>query len=146
MSDIPNILSGSRRSLVDAGEKATLEAAGGLVIDPERSRPQYFDGRFLADDETALAAARTTAISWAATRPDVAILDVTGSVREVTVTVIGRDSPEVGDLEADLRTTLPQAMITIQWVSGGQLVTVVPTPAPRPPANRGESAAPTPPR
>ncbi|MCB9741732.1 MAG: hypothetical protein H6741_02390 [Alphaproteobacteria bacterium] len=57
MSDIPNNLSGSRRSLVDAGEKATLEAAGGLVIDPERSRPQYFDGRFLAakdltDDQT----------------------------------------------------------------------------------------------
>lgn len=98
------------------------------------------------DDETALAAARTTAISWAATRPDVAILDVTGSVREVTVTVIGRNSPEVGDLEADLRTTLPQAMITIQWVSGGQLVTVVPTPAPRPPATPGKSAAPTPPR
>ncbi|MCB9742407.1 MAG: hypothetical protein H6740_07405 [Alphaproteobacteria bacterium] len=57
MSDIPDNLSGSRRSRVDAAEKRTLEAAGGLVVDPERSRPQYFDGRFLTagdltDDQT----------------------------------------------------------------------------------------------
>ncbi|MCX2934500.1 DUF389 domain-containing protein [Mycobacterium sp. CVI_P3] len=82
------------------------------------------------DDETALAAARSTATSWAASRPDTAVLGVTGSAREVTVTLIGREAPDVVELEADLRTTLPQAMITIQWVSGGLLVSAIPTPTP----------------
>ena len=83
-----------------------------------------------SDDETALAAARTNATSWAASRPDAALLSVTGSAKEITVTLIGRDQPDVAELEADLRATLPRAIITIQWVSGGQLVNAVPPPPP----------------
>ncbi|WP_293359701.1 DUF389 domain-containing protein [Mycolicibacterium sp.] len=83
-----------------------------------------------SDDETALAAARTNATSWAASRPEAAVLSVTGTAKEITVTLIGRDQPDVAELEADLRATLPQAIITIQWVSGGQLVNAVPPPPP----------------
>lgn len=88
-----------------------------------------------SDDETALAAARTNATSWAASRPDAAVLSVTGSAKAITVTLIGRDQPDVAALQAALRATLPNAVITIQWVSGGQLVNAVPpaqSTAPRP--------------
>lgn len=38
----------SVRTPVDAEERARLERAGALILDPRRSRPRYFDGRFLA--------------------------------------------------------------------------------------------------
>jgi hypothetical protein len=39
---------GSNRDLVDAAELAALTQAGLIALDPRRSRPRYFDGRFLA--------------------------------------------------------------------------------------------------
>lgn len=36
------------RELIDDAERERLEAVGGLVLDGRRSRPRYFDGRFLA--------------------------------------------------------------------------------------------------
>lgn len=103
----------------------------GWIRTPEDNGP--------SDDETALAAARTSVTSWAASRPGVALLSVTGSGKEVTVTLIGRDQPDVAELEHDLRATLPRAMVTIQWVSGGQLVNAVPPPPPPAPAPKAES-------
>ncbi len=100
-----------------------------------------------SDDETALAAARTNATSWAASRPDAAVLAVNGSAKEITVTLIGREQPDVAELETDLRTTLPHAMITIQWVSGGMLVNAVPPPPPPSPGTKpGETTPVGPPR
>ena len=60
------------------------------------------------DDETALAAARTNAANWAASRPGVAVLEVAGSAEAVSVTLIGDEKPDVSELEAELRTTLPR--------------------------------------
>lgn len=83
------------------------------------------------DTETALAAARETAATWASTRPEIAVLGVVGDSKTITVTLIGQTQPEVPDvdaLQADLRTALPQATITIQWVSGGLLVSDAPIP------------------
>jgi uncharacterized hydrophobic protein (TIGR00271 family) len=109
----------------------------GWIRTPEDNGP--------TDDENALAAARTNATNWAASRPGAAVLSVTGSAKAVTVTLIGNDQPDVAELEKDLRATLPRAMITIQWVSGGQLVKAVPPP-PGPKADPGGGAAITPPR
>ncbi|MCB1264040.1 MAG: DUF389 domain-containing protein [Mycobacterium sp.] len=99
-----------------------------------------------SDDETALAAARTNATSWAASRPEAAVLSVTGSAKAITVTLIGRDQPDVAELEADLRATLPQAIITIQWVSGGQLVNALPPPPVSPTPSPGAAPTMKPPR
>jgi len=99
-----------------------------------------------SDDETALAAARTNADNWAASRPEAAVLSITGSAKAITVTLIGREQPDVTELEADLRTTLPQAVITIQWVSGGMLVNAPPPPPPSPTAEPGATTAVRPPR
>ncbi|HND29554.1 MAG TPA: hypothetical protein PLA94_06120 [Myxococcota bacterium] len=41
-------LDGPHRELVGDAEKARLQAANGLAVDSRRSRPRYFDGRFLA--------------------------------------------------------------------------------------------------
>jgi len=106
------------------------------------------------DEESALAAARTTAAAWASTSKDVEVLNVTGSAHSVSVTLIGRTEPDASTLEADLRTALPQATITIQWVSGGLLVNATPTPTPTstpsptpsPTATLETTSAPTPPR
>jgi uncharacterized hydrophobic protein (TIGR00271 family) len=112
-------------------------------------------GAIGADDtETAFATARATAAAWASTRPDTAVLSITGSARAITLTLIGQTKPDVGTLQADLRSALPQATITIQWVSGGLLIiaTPTPTPTPTPTATPGPSplpttgSAPTPPR
>lgn len=48
MSQIDPKLTGPARAPVDQAERARLEAVGGLVVDTRRSRPRYFDGRFLA--------------------------------------------------------------------------------------------------
>jgi len=40
-------LIGPRRSLVEDTERAHVSEVGGLVVDGRRSRPKYFDGRFL---------------------------------------------------------------------------------------------------
>ncbi len=108
----------------------------GWIRTPEDNGP--------SDDETALAAARTNAASWAATRPGAAVLSVTGSAKEVTVTLIGRDQPDVAALEEALRASLPEAMITIQWVSGGRLVSAIPPSRTATPT--AEPGSPTPPR
>jgi hypothetical protein len=47
MSQIPS-LEGPTRVFVADEVRDALEAAGGLVLDPRRFRPRYFDGRFLA--------------------------------------------------------------------------------------------------
>lgn len=90
------------------------------------------------DTDTALDAARETAAAWVSTRADTAILSVTGSATAITVTLIGQAKPDVATLQADLRTALPQATITIQWVSGGLAIVDSPTPTSGP--------KPTPPR
>ncbi|MFZ0832571.1 MAG: DUF389 domain-containing protein [Mycobacterium sp.] len=84
--------------------------------------------------QTALGTVRTTAAAWASTRPDTAVLSVTGSAEAITLTLIGNTTPEISTLQTDLRTALPQATITIQWVSGSLLVSDTPTPTlmPRP--------------
>ena len=92
------------------------------------------------DDETALAAARTNAANWAASRPGVAVLEVAGSAKAVSVTLIGDEKPDVSELEAELRTTLPKAIITIQWVSGGLLVNAVPTSSSSPITSAAETS------
>ncbi len=43
-----NPLSGPSRTFLDDAEQARLRSIGGLVTDSRRSRPRYFDGRFLA--------------------------------------------------------------------------------------------------
>ncbi len=53
-----------------------------------------------------------------------------GFLLPFAVTLIGHTKPDVGTLQADLRSALPQATITIQWVSGGPLVIAMPTPTP----------------
>ena len=96
------------------------------------------------DTETELDTARATTAAWASTKQDTAVLSITGSANAITVTLIGQTKPDVGTLQADLRTALPQAMITIQWVSGGPLAIATPTPIPNPtPTTR---SATTPPR
>ncbi|MBX2802823.1 MAG: hypothetical protein KTR31_34395 [Myxococcales bacterium] len=47
MTELPS-LEGPTRSFVADDERTALEAAGGLVLDARRTRPRYFDGRFLA--------------------------------------------------------------------------------------------------
>ncbi len=80
------------------------------------------------DTETALATARTTAATWASTKPETAVLSVTGSAKAITLTLIGKTKPDVDSLQADVRTALPQATITIQWVPGDLLIIDTPTP------------------
>ncbi len=80
------------------------------------------------DIETALDTVRATAAAWASTRPDTAVLSVTGSAKAITVTVIGHTKPDIGTLQGDLRTALPQATIAIQWVPGDLLIIDTPTP------------------
>jgi uncharacterized hydrophobic protein (TIGR00271 family) len=94
-----------------------------------------------SDDAAALAAARTTAGAWASTRDGISVLDVTGSARAISVTLVAHDEPDVRDLEAELRMTLPRSMITIQWVSGGLLVDAIPTPTFTPPPNPGVASS-----
>lgn len=48
MSDKHPPLTGPRRERVDDVEREALENIGGIVVDNRRSRPRYFDGRFLA--------------------------------------------------------------------------------------------------
>lgn len=43
-----SLLQGASRERIDPAQVATLRSAGVLVDDPRRSRPRYFDGRFLA--------------------------------------------------------------------------------------------------
>ena len=45
---IDRTLTPARRELIDSQERDRLGAAGALTIDARRSRPRYFDGRFLA--------------------------------------------------------------------------------------------------
>lgn len=47
MTQVPS-LTGPTRTFVADDVRDALQAAGGLVIDPRRTRPRYFDGRFLA--------------------------------------------------------------------------------------------------
>jgi hypothetical protein len=95
------------------------------------------------DTKTALATARETVTAWASTKPDTAVLNVTGSAKAITVTLIGRTKPDIGTLQTDLRTGVPRATITIQWVSGGLLVidapTSTPTPTPSPTPTTGSA-------
>lgn len=93
------------------------------------------------DDAAALVAARTTAGAWASTRAGIAVLDVTGSAKSMSVTLVAHDEPDVRDLEAELRLTLPRSMITIQWVSGGLLVNAIPTPMFTPPPKSGVTSS-----
>ncbi|MEO8814149.1 MAG: DUF389 domain-containing protein [Mycobacterium sp.] len=79
--------------------------------------------------ETAVGTARETADAWASTKQDTAVLSVAGSAEAVTVTLVGQAKPDVSTLQADLRTALPQATITVQWISGG--LVVVDSPPPR---------------
>ena len=60
----------------------------------------------------------------AARRPRRTVLEVVS----IAITVSGHNKPDVGALEADLRTALPQATITIQWVPGDLLAVDTPTP------------------
>ena len=80
--------------------------------------------------ETAIGTALETADAWASTRQGTAILSVTGSAKAITVTLVGQTKPDVGTLQADLRTALPQATITVQWISGGLVVVDSPTSTP----------------
>lgn len=80
------------------------------------------------DAEAASAAAHETATAWASTTPDTAVLSVVGSAKAITVSLVGQTKPDVAILAANLRTALPQATITIQWVSGGLLLTDTPPP------------------
>ena len=95
------------------------------------------------DDAAALAAARTTAPgAWASTREGISVLDVTGSARDMSVTLVGPVANQMfDDLEAELRLTLPRSMITIQWVSGGLLVNAIPTPPQGSEVNSGTPTA-----
>ncbi len=94
------------------------------------------------EGESALDTARATAGEWVSDTPGTAVLSITGSATEVTVTLIGQEEPDVTSLKAALRTALPLATITIQWVSGAMVAVDPPPPAPTP----GTGSAPTPPR
>ncbi len=94
------------------------------------------------EGESALDTARATAEEWVSDTPGTAVLSITGSATEVAVTLIGQDEPDVTSLKAALRTALPLATITIQWVSGAMVVVDPPPPAPTPETG----SAPTPPR
>ncbi|ORV61361.1 hypothetical protein AWC06_12195 [Mycobacterium fragae] len=98
--------------------------------------------------EAALTTARDTADKWASSRPGTTVLSVDGSSAAVTVTLIGQTQPDVVTLRTDLQTALPQAAITIQWVSGGLLVVATPTSTPTPTAGPTPTTSPatTPPR
>lgn len=97
--------------------------------------------------ETAVTTARDTATKWASSKANTSVLSITGSATAVTVTLIGQTEPDVGTLQADLRTALPQATVTIQWVAGGLLVSATPTSTTRPTLNPGPAIpATTPPR
>ncbi len=80
------------------------------------------------DSETALVAAREAVVAWASSEPDTEVLSVTagGAANAITVTLIGPEKPNVDTLKSELRTTLPQAIIAIQWVEGGLLSTETP--------------------
>ncbi|MCV7235064.1 DUF389 domain-containing protein [Mycobacterium branderi] len=92
--------------------------------------------------QTALATARDTAAKWASSKPGTTVLSVDGSATAITVTLIGQTQPDVATLQTDLQTALPQATITIQWVSGGLLVVAPPTPTPKPTGAPGPTTSP----
>ncbi len=77
-----------------------------------------------SDAETALASARETTVAWASTNPDTEVLSISGdgTPDTITVTLIGSTKPDIGALQSELRTNLPQTTIAIQWVSGGLLL------------------------
>jgi hypothetical protein len=86
----PNLIPRAR-PLIDAPERARLLAAGALAIDTRRSRPRYFDGRFLAardltaDQEYLLT--RTTDLGRAAGAGVVEGLEVTRGARATEVAI-----------------------------------------------------------
>ncbi len=96
--------------------------------------------------KTALATAEATAATWVSTQPGITVLSVTGSADAVTVTLLGSTKPDVDTLRAELQTALPQAKITIQWVSGGPLAVATPTSAPPAPNPTPATGPTTPPR
>ncbi|MCH9709468.1 MAG: DUF389 domain-containing protein [Actinomycetia bacterium] len=103
-------------SLISAKFKQDIPVSLAWTYTPGSAEPD--------DIETALVAARETTAAWSTTEPDTEVLSISGggAANEITVTLIGSGEPDVSTLQDELRTNLPQATITIQWVSGGLLI------------------------
>ena len=71
---------------------------------------------------TGTAATGITATGIAATGTAPTGTAPTGTNAGITVTLIGATKPDVEELQAELRTNLPQTTIAIQWVTGGLLI------------------------